>query len=62
MYSEKWSFVDSNGKVCLTQIRHSKNIEQMDSFHTREQGSYDNAEPNVKFPERTHMRIKREVE
>jgi len=59
MYSEKWSFIDSNGKVCLTQIRHSKDKAEMDSYYNLEQQHYDNAEPNIKFPERTHIKIKR---
>ena len=61
MYTEKWSFVGQDGKVHLTQIRHSCDRNQMDDFYSREQKMFDDNATNVKFPGRSHIRITRAI-
>ncbi len=61
MYTEKWSFVGQDGKVHLTQIRVSRDRDQMDEFYLREQKFFDDDPINVKFPGRSHIRITRAI-
>ena len=60
MYTEKWYFIGQDGKTHLTRINHSRDKAQMDHFYSIEQASYDEDPINVKFPGRSHMKIKRE--
>jgi len=59
MYKEKWVWIDVNNKKYFSQIRYSKNKNQMDYYYELELESF--VIPNIKFPERDLSIIKREI-